>query len=140
MAKKKTYNFVVENRIEEISRLAEKLEKLSNDWELSPELTMNINLVVEEALSNIIFYAFNDKKTHRIQISVSLINKQITIEFKDNGIPFNPLEQQAPDISLPAKERPIGGLGIFLISQLMDEMNYKRIKEQNVLTLKKYVI
>ena len=62
MESRKTKHFEIENRIEEISSLAVQLEKLAEDWNLTPELTMNINLVVEEALSNIIFYAFKNIK------------------------------------------------------------------------------
>ncbi len=139
MDSRKIKHFVVENRIEEISSLADRLEDLANEWELSPGLAMNINLVLEEALSNIIFYAFKDNKKHEIDISVSMHNKNITLKIEDSGIPFNPLEQQTPDITLPAEERPVGGLGIFLISQIMDEMNYARKGDQNVLTLKKSI-
>lgn len=139
METRKIKQFEIENRIEEISSLAVKIEKLAKDWNLSSELTMNINLVVEEALSNIIFYAFKDKENRKIQIIISLQKKDIVIEIKDSGIAFNPLKQEAPDISLPAEERPIGGLGIFLISQIMDKINYKRESNQNVLTLKKSI-
>lgn len=131
--------FRIENRIEEIPTLAEKVEDLTSEWKLSPELTMNINLVIEEAVSNIIFYAFNDNKKHHIEISLSLNNNQLTIETTDDGVPFNPLEQQDPDITLSAEERPIGGLGIFLITQIMDDLNYNRKNKKNVLTLKKTI-
>ncbi|MCA1759035.1 MAG: ATP-binding protein, partial [Bacteroidales bacterium] len=115
------------------------IDNLSEEWPISPALTMNINLVIEEALSNIIFYAFTDNDKHEIRISVSLTNNKLTIKITDNGISFNPLEQQQPDISLPAEERPVGGLGIFLISQIMDEMNYIRKGNQNILTLNKNI-
>jgi anti-sigma regulatory factor (Ser/Thr protein kinase) len=139
MEGRKIKHFEIENRIEEISSLAFKIEELAKDWNLSPGLTMNINLVVEEALSNIIFYAFKSEEKHKIKIAISLQKKEIIMEFIDSGIAFNPLKQQSPDISLPAEERPIGGLGIFLISQIMDKMNYKRKSNQNVLTLKKSI-
>jgi anti-sigma regulatory factor (Ser/Thr protein kinase) len=100
---------------------------------------MNINLVIEEAVSNIIFYAFNDNNKHEIRISISLNDKMLTIKITDSGMPFNPLLQQQPDISLPAEERPVGGLGIFLMSQIMDEINYTRQKNQNILTLQKSI-
>lgn len=139
MESRKIKHFEIDNRIEEISSLALKLEKLAKDWKLPPELTMNINLVVEEALSNIIFYAFKSEEKHKIKIDISLQKNEILMKFKDSGFEFNPLNQTAPDIELPAEERPIGGLGIFLISQIMDEMNYKRQNNQNVLTLKKSI-
>ena len=139
MGNRKIKNFVIENRIEELSSLAEQIDNLSEEWAISLALTMNINLVIEEALSNIIFYAFTDNNKHEIKISVSLTNNKLTIKITDNGISFNPLEQQQPDINLSAEERPVGGLGIFLISQIMDEMNYIRKGNQNILTLNKII-
>lgn len=137
MENRKIKHFVIENQIGELPSLAEKIEKLAEKWELSQELAMNINLVIEEALSNIIFYAFTDSDQHDIKISISLNQNRIMIKITDNGIPFNPLLQQQPDISLSVTERPVGGLGIFLISQIMDKIQYIRQKSQNILILHK---
>ena len=139
MVNNKNKRFVIGNQIGELTSLAEKIDALAEEWEWSPGLAMNMNLVVEEAVSNIIFYAFNDNGKHEIGISISLENSKLTIKITDDGIPFNPLAQQQPDINLSAEERPVGGLGIFLISQIMDEMNYDRIKNENILTLKKRI-
>lgn len=139
MKKRKIKYFVVENKIDELTSLAGKIENLAEEWELSLDLAMKINLVIEEALSNIIFYAFNDKSKHEIKISVSIENNTLTIKFTDEGILFNPLEHEKPDINLPADERSVGGLGIFLMSQIMDEMHYNRKGNENILTLKKSI-
>ena len=139
MGNRKIKHFVIENQVGELTTLAEKIEELAEKWELAQALAMNINLVIEEALTNIIFYAFPDNDQHEIKVSVSLSNNLLTIKITDNGIPFNPLSQQQPDITLPAEERPVGGLGIFLISQIMDKMHYTRQKNQNILTLNKSI-
>ena len=139
MKRQKIKYYVVENKMDELSSLAEKIERLADEWSISQELSMKINLVIEEALSNIILYAFNDKLKHEIRISVSKEDNNLEITFKDDGIPFNPLSQKKPDINLPAEERPVGGLGIFLMSQVMDEMHYSRDKNQNILILKKSI-
>lgn len=139
MGNKKIKHIAIENQIEELSFLSGKIDELAEEWELSPAMAMNINLVVEEAISNIIFYAFNDKGKHKINISISVESNILKIKINDDGIPFNPLLQQQPDITLTAEERPVGGLGIFLISQIMDEMNYARQKNQNILTLTKTI-
>lgn len=139
MGNRKIKHFVIENQIEELSSLADKIEELAEKWELSMALAININLVIEEAVSNIIFYAFPDNDKHEIKITVSLINKILVIEISDDGIPFNPLAQVQPDITLPAEDRPVGGLGIFLISQIMDKMDYTRQKNWNILTLNKII-
>ena len=137
MGNRKIRHFVVENQIGELPSLAEKIEELAEKWGLSLKLAMNINLVIEEALTNIIFYAFTDEDQHKIKISLSLTNNRLMIQITDGGIPFNPLAQQQPDITLPAEERPVGGLGIFLISQIMDEMHYSRQNNLNILTINK---
>jgi len=139
MGNKKIKHFVIQNQIEELTTLAEQIDNLSEEWEISRALAMNINLVIEEAISNIIFYAFADKDKHLIKISISLENKRLTIRITDDGIPFNPLVQQQPNIYLSAEERPVGGLGIFLISQIMNELNYTRNGNENILTLKKSI-
>jgi anti-sigma regulatory factor (Ser/Thr protein kinase) len=139
MGNNKIKHFVIENQIGELSSLAEKIDDLAEQWKLPQSLAMNINLVIEEAVSNIIFYAFNDNSKHEIGISISLENSRLTIKITDDGNPFNPLAQEQPDINLPAEERPVGGLGIFLIAQIMDEMNYARNKNENILTLTKSI-
>lgn len=139
MGKRKIKHFVIENQVKELTAMAEKIKQLADEWELPQALALNINLVVEEALTNIIFYAFPDKNIHEIKVSVIISNNLLTIEITDNGIPFNPLTQQQPDITLPAEKRPVGGLGIFLISQIMDKMYYKRQKNQNILKLNKSI-
>ncbi len=134
-----TEHFIIENRIEEIPVLAEKIERLAEEEKLSYEMTMNINLVLEEALSNIIYYAFSDNKKHLINILLSVEDKKLTIKITDDGIPFDPTLHKEPDISLPVEEREIGGLGILLISKIMDTVKYSRDKNLNILTLTKYL-
>ena len=129
----------IENRVEELAVLAGKIDELAEKWSLSMPLTMNINLVLEEAVSNVIFYAFNDPDKHLIQISLSLENKTLTLEIVDDGISFNPLSRLEPDVSLPVEERPIGGLGILLIKKMMDQVSYTRVNNQNRLTLLKNI-
>jgi len=139
LEKQKNKYFIIENKIDQLSSLAEKIEDLADEWKLSQDLTMKINLVIEEALSNIILYAFNDKDKHEIRISISIDKNNLEITIKDDGILFNPLAQKKPNINLPAEERPIGGLGIFLMSQIMDKMHYSRDKNQNILKLNKSI-
>ncbi|MGE5394150.1 MAG: ATP-binding protein [Candidatus Saccharibacteria bacterium] len=132
-------HFVIHNQVEELSTMAMNMMELAKEWKLPQALSMNINLAIEEALSNIIFYAFPDHDRHEIKVSLTLSDNRLTIRITDNGIPFNPLMQQQPDITLPAEERPVGGLGIFLISQIMDTMHYTRHKNQNILELNKSI-
>lgn len=139
MGNRKIKHFTIENKIDEIPSLALKIDQLGKQWKLPQQLVMNINLVIEEALSNIIFYAFTDAASHQIHLSLSVSDNRLFIRITDDGIQFNPLQHEQPDVSLPVGERAVGGLGIFLITQMMDEMDYERKDNQNILTLNKRV-
>jgi serine/threonine-protein kinase RsbW len=98
-----------------------------------------IQLASEEVLVNIINYAYAGKDGN-IEITYTPKNsKALEIEIVDWGIPFNLLEQPSPDISAPIENRKIGGLGIYLVRNTMDEVNYKRYEDRNSLTLIKYL-
>lgn len=131
--------FIIENRIEELPILFSKVEELGDEWNLSVPITMNINLVLEEAVTNVIFYAFNDEKRHEIIILVSLENRVLKIVIIDDGLPFDPTNRPMPDVTLSAEDREIGGLGIYLIQQIMDTVKYSRIDNNNILTLTKNI-
>lgn len=129
----------IENQIGALAGLAVEIDKIAHKWKIPPPMAMNINLAVEEAVSNIIFYAFADKDRHEIRVSLSLDKNRLTIIIIDDGRPFNPLDKEQPDITLPVDNRPVGGLGIFLILNIMDEARYVRQDNQNILTLHKTI-
>ncbi len=138
----KEYNdkvILVNNRVDELTRVAGFLEELGEEWNLPIPIVFNLNLVVEEALSNIILYGFNDNNEHTIEILFNRDNSLITITITDDGIEYDPTQSRDPDISLSSSERPVGGLGIFLIKRIMDSVHYKRIDNLNILTLTKII-
>lgn len=101
-----------------------------------------IDLAVEEIFVNIAHYAYkNSVGSAEIccGISSETDGRTLTLIFKDSGVPFNPLEQKDPDITLPAEEREIGGLGIFLTKKFMDSVDYIRDDCRNILTLRKKI-
>ena len=128
---------ILKNTENELSRLVEFIEGFAEEWNLNPEIIMNINLVLEEAFINVISYAYPDRMEHEITFRINREQNTLLMEVEDDGIPFNPLEQNEPDRNLPIEDRPVGGLGIFLIKKLMTETNYKRIGGKNILLLKK---
>jgi serine/threonine-protein kinase RsbW len=129
---------IIENQIEELNKLAASIENISEKWGLSASNAMNLNLVLEEAVSNTIFYGFNDKEKHEIEIEFTLLeNKNLIIIIEDDGLAFDPTKTKMPDTELQLEDRPIGGLGIFLISNIMDNVSYERKNERNILTLEK---
>ncbi len=129
--------FVLTNKTEELSLLSAKMEMLGELWELPGALTMNLNLVLEEAISNIIFYAFSSDDEQKIDVIIDYESDNLSIRITDTGKPFDPTSQIPPDITLPTEERNIGGLGIFLINKLMDSVSYSRDDDMNILILNK---
>ena len=130
-------SIVLVNDISEIARLNEFVEEIGNDFSLSPGVVFNITLVLEEAVVNIINYAYPKEKHESIYLSAKLYNDSIVLVLTDTGKEFDPTMAPETDITLSADKRPIGGLGIFLIRQIMNEVRYERIDGKNVLTLEK---
>ncbi|HKK09970.1 MAG TPA: ATP-binding protein [Bacteroidales bacterium] len=137
--KTKQEHLRIKNDVNELAALTQKLEELGEQWQLSVALVTNLNLVLEEAISNIIFYAFEDKKEHLIDLDFVLEDTQMTITITDDGKPFDPTKKESPDITLSADEREVGGLGIFLMGKIMDSLKYKRENKKNILILKKEI-
>lgn len=130
----------IENDIKELDRINDFLEVVDEEFHLPSAFRMKLNLVLEEAVSNIIFYAYKPgEKGCSINIVVSYDKGWLTLMLIDSGIAFDPTKRENPDITLSADERPIGGLGIFLIKQIMDEVSYRRERKQNVLIMKKKI-
>lgn len=110
----------------------EELEKM--DCPL--KIIMQITVCVEEVFVNIAHYAYGDG-TGSMKLSVSAYDGGVEIEFRDWGIPFDPLAREDPDITLSAEERDVGGLGIYMVKQSMNDVAYRYEEKQNILTLKK---
>ncbi len=125
------------NDVQTVPQLAEFVEGVCEELAFDPSTTMQLNLALEEAVVNVMSYAYpaGVKGTVRIEAQANVERLKFTIT--DNGVPFDPTAKEAVDVSLSAEERPIGGLGIFLVRELMDSINYERVSGQNVLTLRK---
>jgi sigma-B regulation protein RsbU (phosphoserine phosphatase) len=122
---------------EEISALAEAIEKFAADNGVPQEAVFKVNLTLDELLTNTSSYGYPEGGEREISVSLAIRNRTLLIESRDNAIPFNPLEKAAPDTSRGIDERPIGGLGIHIIRKMMDEVAYRREAGYNVLTMKK---
>ena len=130
-------SIILANDIAEISRLAAFIEEVGEAFSLTPDVVFNLNLVIEEAVVNIINYAYPKEDHQYIYLSAHLHEDSIVFVLTDTGKEFDPTLAPEADINLSADEREIGGLGIFLIRQIMNEVKYERIDGKNVLTLGK---
>lgn len=128
---------VLKNEIAEINKLAVFIEKLGEELNLAPDLVFNLNLVLEEAVSNVILYAYPKEEQQEIVLTAKKTDKNLIFVLTDSGKEFDPTQAPDADVTLSAEERQIGGLGIFLIRQIMNKVEYQRIEGKNVLTLGK---
>ena len=94
---------------------------------LPAETTVHINLALEEAVSNVIMYAYPLEEHHEIRLKASLTDNQLIFLLTDKGLSFDPTNAPDADITIPIEERAIGGLGIFLIRSIMNEVSYQRL-------------
>ena len=130
-------SIILTNDISEINKLSEFVEEIGNKLSLAPDVVFNLNLVLEEAVVNIINYAYPKEEHQSIYLSATLHEGSIILVLTDTGVEFDPTMAPEADITLSAEERPIGGLGIFLIRQIMNEVRYDRIDGKNILTMEK---
>lgn len=130
---------IVDAVIDNLDTVTEFVNELLEQNDCPMKVQMQINIAIDELFSNIAQYAYSDgigKATVRVEMQDA--PKAVCITFIDCGIPYNPLEKVDPDITLSAEERKIGGLGIFMVKQQMDEITYDYRGGYNQLLIKKY--
>jgi serine/threonine-protein kinase RsbW len=134
---KQTYHLKLTNKVSELERIHSAIEMLSKEWDISTQSGNQINLAIEEAFINVINYAYEDQNRHDIEVVFARYPEKIEIALIDDGRAYNPTQNEDPDTSLSIQDRPIGGLGIFLIKKLMDRVEYQRKEDKNHLILNK---
>ena len=126
------------NQLMAIPVLQTAFEHYVAQWEGAKPLIPVLNMALDELLSNVVQYGFpNDPAEHYIRVEGEVRGEYVILTITDDGIPFNLLTVEAPDLSLPHDEREIGGLGIHLVRSMCDEVSYHRTVGHNVLTVKK---
>ena len=124
-----------EENLDEVLRFVE--DALENTG-CSLEDQRQIAIAVEEVFINLVSDAYKPcRGDTTLRLDVSQDPAEVTITFIDHGVPFDPLAKEDPDINLPAKQRKVGGLGIFVVKNLMDDVFYEYRNGQNILTMKK---
>lgn len=133
------FTITIENDIKQIQDVAEHLESFGNANHISPKIVYQLNLSVDEILTNIITYGFSDSESHDITVSLSCSKSEVTIQIIDDGQQFDPLSYTPEGVEDELEDRPIGGLGIHLVKTMMDEIQYERINNENKTTIIKYI-
>ena len=128
------------NDIETIPQLNEFIDGFCEQRDIDNDITMSLNLAIEEAVVNVMNYAYPEGTVGYVDIDVEADDNYVTFVISDTGKPFNPTQKDEVNIALSVEERPIGGLGIHLVRQIMDSINYERTDGKNVLTLRKKIV
>ncbi len=137
------FKYLGENSVKVYNEVAKKenyksfcnwLHSNLKEWEISKDLFNDIDMCSEEIFANISFYAYPEKQG-MITVSIDKKDDEIIMVFEDSGIKYNPLEKPDPDITLPPQERPLGGLGIFMVKKITKNVYYERKEDKNILTL-----
>lgn len=124
--------------MDQLSEVYGFVERVADELMLNEKMCMTLNLALEEAVTNVIKYAYPRKKGEdNIIIRLEKKEDRLKITVMDSGIHFNPTKKERPDTSLPLQERKIGGLGILLIDEIMTKVSYRRRDNRNILTMTK---
>ena len=126
---------ILKNRPEEKRKLLTALEDFVCAHQLPPLVVQAADLALEEHLTNVMKYAYDDRREHEIVVRLQANASDVVIEVEDDGRPFDPTQAPQVDTSLPLEQKPIGGLGIHLIRRSMDEMRYQRHANRNLLRM-----
>jgi len=131
-------HLILHNDIQQIPQLAEFVEAVADLAHLDVGLTMSLNLALEEAVSNVIMYAYPKGSDGLVELEAIIRKDSMQFILSDNGTPFDPTAAPEADITLDVEDRPIGGLGIFLVRNIMDEVKYTRSDDgKNILSMTK---
>lgn len=123
---------------ESIDTVTNFIETTLSQTICSPKTLMQINIAIDEIISNIARYAYAPNTgTVTVRLSISKEPNAVSITFIDSGIPYNPLEKKDPNTSLSAEEREIGGLGFYIVKKSMDHITYDFKNNQNILRITK---
>ena len=130
----------LEATIENVETVTQFVEEQLEEVECSAKARMQINLAIDELFSNIANYAYNPETgPATVRVEVTKEPLEVLITFIDEGVPYDPLAKDDPDITLSAEERKIGGLGIFIAKKTMDSITYAYENGENILTMIKTI-
>ncbi|OPY39140.1 MAG: serine-protein kinase RsbW [Methanoregula sp. PtaU1.Bin051] len=132
------FAFTVDAAIENIPVVADGIEDYLVSAGVNPAIVPDIELAVDEVMTNIITHGFR-RQAGTIGITCSIGEGVVRIEIRDRAPAFNPLLLKEPDISVKLEDRPVGGLGIYLVRKVMDAVSYEYRDGENVLTLEKKI-
>ena len=127
----------IKNQISELEKVAQFIEEIGEELGLSMELQMNLNLVMEEMVTNVIFYAYPEGDVEDIELLAKSDGKELTFVLSDQGKEFDPTAKEDADLDVNPADRELGGMGIFIVKNIMNKVTYQRLEGRNLLTMTK---
>ena len=127
----------IKNQISELEKVAQFIEEIGEELGLSMELQMNLNLVMEEMVTNVIFYAYPEGDVEDIELLAKSDGKELTFVLSDQGKEFDPTAKEDTDLDVNPADRELGGMGIFIVKNIMNKVTYQRLEGKNLLTMTK---
>ena len=127
----------IKNQISELEKVAQFVEEIGEELGLSMELQMNLNLVMEEMVTNVIFYAYPQGEVADIELLAKSDGKELTFVLSDQGKEFDPTAKEDADLDVNPADRELGGMGIFIVKNIMNKVTYQRLEGKNLLTMTK---
>jgi sigma-B regulation protein RsbU (phosphoserine phosphatase) len=128
-------SITIKNSIDQLQSVMDCFEEFAGKNALSMKITMQLNIAIDEFISNTIKYAFSENSMHEITVEFTIENNNLKLTIEDDGIEFDPFGRNPPDTTLGIQEREIGGLGIHITKELMDEYSYTRVNGINTILL-----
>jgi len=129
----------IRNRADDMSAIVSMVEGFGLKYRISATVINEINLCLDEVLSNIISYGYPENAEGEITVRLGYEPGRISAEILDDGTPFDPLQAGPPNLSGTAQTREVGGVGIYFVKQLMDDVAYRRVGNRNTLILRKKI-
>lgn len=129
----------IKNQMAELGKVNQFIDEIGEELGLSMELTMNLNLVMEEMVVNIISYAYPEGSDAEIELLAKSDNKELTLVLSDQGREFDPTMKEDSDMSVNPALRDLGGMGIFIVKNIMNKVTYQRLDGRNLLTMTKSI-
>ena len=127
----------IRNTLSDIEHISQRVQVFGEKHGFSSKLVSQLKLVLEEILTNVMTYGYDDQDTHHITVRVSCCDGEVIAEVEDDGRPFNPLEAPPPDLVSPVEIRLAGGLGVHIVRSVMETIEYRREGHKNYLVLRK---
>ena len=129
----------ITNRVEDLQRVSLFVNHIADELQLNDELRMNLGLALEEMVSNVIFYAYPEDTEASIDLTAESDGQTLTLVISDQGQEFDPTLAESNDMDADPAERPLGGMGIFIMKNIMNNVSYQRLDGHNLLTMKKEI-